>query len=74
MRNVTDDTEVRRIPLLDDDERKRVAARLDDLCSEWERRSDHFFTLRAAAYLDVCGDGGSLERYRSLMGFDLTWE
>jgi len=67
MRHATDDTEVRRIPLLDEDECDDVTVRLDGLCGEWERRGDHFFTLGAATYLDVCGEGGSIERYRAIM-------
>ena len=65
MRRVLNDAETQRVAVLDEQQCSDVARRLDAVRAHWVRRSEHFHTVGAATYLDVCGGGGSLEQYRT---------
>jgi hypothetical protein len=62
---LTDDGQVRRIPLLEDGAAHGVIDRLMAARDRWTRRGPGFFTLGAAVYLDVSrgGDYASYQRH-----------
>lgn len=63
MPSLTDDGCIRRILLLEIEDCRAELHKLDALRPRWTERGKSFFTLGAAAYLDLCG-GGSPARYR----------
>src|SRR5687767_6262263 len=61
---LTDDGTATRAPLLDEARCDAIVAALWTRRSDWTRRSESFYTLGAAAYLDLCN--ASVERYQAL--------
>lgn len=68
MANLTDDGRVRRVPFLCEKQCRAAVEQLTAVGSHWTERGRGFFTLGAAAYIDLCRSGHADYRNRSEAG------